>query len=159
MPRKAKLSPLQKYSRKLYANLKKRIEERKDKNGRIIRHGQPIPFTEEQLFGWLDVIFNPATLCRYCLIPITILDCAIDHEIPLSRGGSAGLDNLIAICREDNQYKGKLLPGEFLQLRTFLQGFPDEARRDIEGRLKKAVKLAASARWAMKKKTKGALLI
>ena len=150
---KVKQTPLQKHCKKLYASLKRRIEEKRNKNGRIIRHGRPIPFTEDQLFTWLQTKWeHGSVICRYCLVPLTFINCAYDHETPLSRGGSAELDNLLPICHEDNQYKGRLTPQEFLKLRYLLRTeFKDEARSDIEGRLKKAVRLAASLNWSRKR--------
>jgi len=144
--------------------MKKRIEEKKDKNGRIIRHGRPIPFTYEELLKWMLQKFpgaisglfpNGRIQCRYCKELVDCLTAAIDHEIPLKRGGDVGLSNLEAISRDCNNYKGGLTPTEFIALRNWLAGmFCDAARFDVEGRLKKAVKLAASVNWSRKSKAK-----
>ena len=159
-----KLTPIEKRTKLLYASMKRRIEEKKDKNGRIIRHGQPIPFTYEQLLQWMIEKFPGSTSglfpagriqCRYCRELIDCLTAAIDHEVPLKRGGGAGLDNLGVICRPCNNFKGGLTPAEFWVLRDWLRmTFCDAAKSDIEGRLKKANQLAASVNWSRKQKAK-----
>lgn len=165
--RKPKLTPIEKRCKLLYASMKRRIEEKKDKNGRIIRHGRPIPFTYEELLEWIVNKFQRATKsqslecatiqCRYCMTLIDCLTAAIDHAIPLRRGGSPGLDNLDPTCRDCNNYKGGLTPTEFIALRAWLaMALCDTAKADIEGRLKKAVQLAASVNWSRKQKAKKA---
>jgi len=159
-----KQTPFQKHCRKLYASFERRFSEKSDKNGRIIRHGIAIPFTVEQLEKWLDDKFIPKNLdapktqgdwipCKYCGVAIFWQTCAIDHETPIKRGGGPGLDNLDCICRECNQEKGGLMPPEYVLLRSLLRAeFCKDAITDIESRLKKANKLAASVNWFRKKK-------
>jgi len=55
--------------------------------------------------------------CRYCDRPMKLArrlkgdprECTIDHVVPLSRGGTFDLDNLVAACRECNIEKGQRL--------------------------------------------------
>ena len=84
--------------------------------------------------------------CRYCRGFFTFKDVAMDHERPLSRGGSQGLENIGYPCRTCNQAKGSMDPGEFLKLREFLEKEIPMARQDVLSRLSMSVQLAAGAR-------------
>lgn len=46
------------------------------------------------------------------------LVATIDHVIPSSRGGTNGLDNLVAACRWCNEERGNKTPVEILDLST-----------------------------------------
>ena len=83
--------------------------------------------------------------CRFCLSFFGIKDIAADHEIPLIRGGSQGLDNIGYPCTPCNQRKGAMTPTEYLALLQFLETIPF-ARIDILKRLEISVQLAAGQR-------------
>jgi hypothetical protein len=83
--------------------------------------------------------------CRYCNHYFTISEVAVDHAIPLSRGGSTDLHNLEYPCRACNNRKGSLTPTEFLALLGFLETIP-LGRQDVLKRLETSVQLAAGAR-------------
>lgn len=51
--------------------------------------------------------------CVYCGTALGLENATLDHVIPLSRGGSHHLGNLVAACQPCNQRKGSLLPTEF----------------------------------------------
>jgi len=53
-----------------------------------------------------DVFARDQYTCRYCgqTPPGVVLE--IEHVIPVSRGGTNDIDNLVAACRECNQGKG-----------------------------------------------------
>lgn len=85
-------------------------------------------------------------LCRYCNRYFTIEDIAVDHATPLSRGGSAALDNIDYPCKSDNNRKGSMSMNEYAQLLSFLETVHPLMRKDILSRLEKANSLAASAR-------------
>jgi hypothetical protein len=116
-----------------------------------------LPFTLDQFrehclkyFGEEDGV----VLCRYCRIPVYLGACAVDHAVPLGRGGSIGLENLEFPCQPCNDKKGQLTSGEFIALGEFLKLLPFEASQDVMSRLQKAVKLAAGKRWGLKKAAK-----
>lgn len=117
---------------------------------RLERKNLPLPkFTRDQfrehvllaMGGHLDGAFK----CRYCLSFYTLAEVAVDHEMPLSRGGSVELDNIGFPCIACNARKGSLTPTEYLTLLGFLHTIP-LARIDILKRLEMSVKLAAGAR-------------
>lgn len=82
---------------------KKRRANRKTCSGR---------FTFEQFiarcnfFGWL---------CRYCKCELTDDSVTIDHQIPLSRGGSNWPSNLVPACASCNKRKHARTPQEYRQ--------------------------------------------
>lgn len=109
----------------------------------------PLPFTKEHfrthvLVG-LHGRFDGAIQCRYCKKICTLQEVATDHEIPLSRGGSTGLENIGFPCADCNQQKGSLTPAEFITLLNCLETMPF-ARIDVLKRLQQSVKLAATVR-------------
>jgi 5-methylcytosine-specific restriction endonuclease McrA len=75
--------------------------------------------------------------CRYCgylMISETLF--TVDHAIPLSRGGSWELANLVVCCAACNAAKGPLTSQEFAQLLFLLGRWPPEAQTDTLRRLK-----------------------
>ncbi len=48
--------------------------------------------------------------------PLTPENCAMDHIIPLSRGGTHTKDNAQLVAAEVNKAKGTMLEQEFVQL-------------------------------------------
>lgn len=97
----------------------------------------------EMLLGYYGMDYRAVRQCRYCHKPMGIEDIAIDHEIPLSRGGFSELSNIGFPCPECNQRKGKMTPAEFTKLIAFLEKEIPLARIDVLKRLQMAVKLAA----------------
>ena len=83
--------------------------------------------------------------CRYCKQIFTIDGIAVDHAKPLSRGGSAGLDNIDYPCRADNYRKGAMTMQEYGSLLAFLEIQHPLMRQDVLSRLEKAVQLASGA--------------
>jgi 5-methylcytosine-specific restriction endonuclease McrA len=112
----------------------------------------PPPFTLDEyrrdVLGVMGGKEDGPIECRYCKRIFTLAEIAVDHAKPLSRGGSAGLDNLDYPCAADNDGKGSLEVHEYLDLLRYLDGVHPLARKDILSRLKKANSLAASARRA-----------
>jgi len=70
---------------------------------------------------------------------------AVDHAKPLSRGGSAGLENIDYPCRADNYRKGSMTMQEYGFLLAFLETQHPLMRQDVLSRLEKAVQLASGA--------------
>jgi hypothetical protein len=112
----------------------------------------PLPFTKEEfrahVLAALGGHDDGAVNCRYCRGWFTLEDLAVDHSKPLSRGGSAGLDNLEYPCKPCNDRKGSMSPDEYLALLAFLETIP-LGRIDVLKRLEQSVKLAAGARRAV----------
>jgi hypothetical protein len=48
--------------------------------------------------------------CKYCGSP---KDLTVDHVVPLTRGGTCGLDNLVTACRPCNSSKNDKTPSEW----------------------------------------------
>ena len=111
--------------------------------------GKP-PFTKDELRADALSVFNGhedgAAECRYCHGFYTLVEIAIDHAVPLSRGGALGLENLDYPCSNCNNAKGSLTPAEFSKLVQFLEREIPLGRKDVLGRLAKAVSLAQGMR-------------
>ncbi len=117
---------------------------------RMERKGlSPLPFSKAQfrahVLSALDGREDGYAQCRYCHAFCELGVLAVDHAMPLSRGGSPGLDNLELVCKPCNNRKGSMTPAEFLALLAFLETIP-LARIDVLKRLEQSVSLAAGAR-------------
>lgn len=80
------------------------------------------PLWPDALIWWKH---HPDKRCAYCGKPVDpaapLSDPTkgtIDHYVPVSRGGSVGMENWKASCRRCNEGKRNLLPEEFI---TFLE--------------------------------------
>jgi 5-methylcytosine-specific restriction endonuclease McrA len=76
---------------------------------RAVQSGVAAHVTREE---WEHLLLAYAYSCGYCgdwTQPLTA-----DHRVPLSRGGSHSIDNLIPACRACNSRKGSLTELEFL---------------------------------------------
>lgn len=110
----------------------------------------PVPFAKrdfrEHVLSSIGGKYDGYIQCRYCREYLGIVEIAADHEIPLSRGGSAGLENIGFPCHPCNDRKGSLTPDEYLKLTAFLELEIPLGRQDVLSRLAKAVSLAQNAR-------------
>lgn len=131
--------PIKNRVHSMYGGMIKRHEVKYWKTGRrkgLIRvPAIPIPFTEAELFEWVMAL-GEVFRCDYCRTFLTRLNFSIDHEIPLSRGGSLSLDNLGAPCKDCNAYKGNLTRLEYIHLRNALEPLSIDAQKSIYQRLK-----------------------
>lgn len=91
-----------------------------------------IPYTLEELREWLKPWVNKQ--CR-CGQKLTLKKLAVDHDVPVSRGGNWQLYNLRPMCSACNYRKGKLTGAEWVRLQDVLAEFSDEGRADIYRRL------------------------
>lgn len=126
-----------------YDSMRQRLERKKN--------GPTLPFTKEEYrakvlaaMGGKDDGFIK---CRYCSGFVSLEEVASDHEMPLSRGGSPGLDNIGLPCKRCNSRKGALTPDEFLALIRFLEVEIPLGRLDVLERLEKAVQTMAGQRF------------
>lgn len=85
------------------------------------------------------------TGCPYCDVKIRAKNFSPDHIVPISRGGSYGLDNLQIICEPCNGQKGGLTDEEFTKLLALISDFDQAAQTDIRRRLRAGSK----ALWQM----------
>ncbi len=112
----------------------------------------PLPFTLDEyradILGVMGGLEDGPIECRYCRRAFTLAEIAVDHAIPLSRGGSPDLSNLDYPCRADNDRKGSLTLQEYTDLLADLERYHPLARQDILARLQRANALAAAARRA-----------
>ncbi|HEX5426584.1 MAG TPA: hypothetical protein VFW94_23755 [Candidatus Acidoferrales bacterium] len=120
-----------------YNAMMKRLERKK-----LIDVGRP-PFTKEEyrnhLLHAMGDRYDGFIQCRYCRGFFGVIDISADHEIPLIRRGSIGLDNIGYPCMRCNLRKGGMTPTEFLKMLGFLEREIPEARLDVLDRLEKAV--------------------
>lgn len=118
---------------------------------RITRKGfYGLPFTKEEfrahvlaaMGGHEDGYFR----CRYCNGFFSLEQVAVDHMLPLGRGGGVELENLDFPCKSCNGRKGTMPPEEYVKLLRFLDNELPLAKNDILRRLEISVKLAAADR-------------
>jgi 5-methylcytosine-specific restriction endonuclease McrA len=69
-------------------------------------------FTNEE---WNNRLLEYNYCCAYCYKPFTIEQLTVDHMIPLSRGGTNTIDNLVPACKSCNSRKKDKTPLEMLQ--------------------------------------------
>jgi len=106
--------------------MRKRFQEKRNKKGRIMRIGREVPFTLTDFRAWLIEQLGGTTegmaRCAYSGVPVTALDLRVDHDIPISRGGSLGLENLCVTTDSANREKGGLTGEEYRNLLSNLEG-------------------------------------
>jgi hypothetical protein len=109
----------------------------------------PLPFTLDEFRADILSVMggkqDGAVVCRYCKMAFALDGIAVDHAKPLSRGGSAGLENIDYPCRADNYRKGAMTMQEYGSLLAFLETQHPLMRQDVLSRLEKAVQLASGA--------------
>jgi 5-methylcytosine-specific restriction endonuclease McrA len=72
---------------------------------------------------WLALVERYGGCCAYCGAQGRL---EVDHRIPLSRGGSNRIENILPACRSCNARKHQMTEEEFRARRA------DEARRDLQ---------------------------
>ena len=60
--------------------------------------------------------------CHYCGAEVPPKELTLDHVVPLVRGGQTARGNCVAACKECNSKKQSLLPIEWEEYLTKLQG-------------------------------------
>jgi len=76
--------------------------------------------------------------CTYCNRPLNASKAGrmnLDHRIPLNRGGTAAVHNIVLACSGDNRAKGNCTEEEFRSLRALVAGWQDGGK-DLFRRLK-----------------------
>jgi 5-methylcytosine-specific restriction endonuclease McrA len=97
---------------------------------RKLRHSQRVSL-EDARKAMLAAI---GTRCCYCEETITPSNMSLDHPTPLSRGGSPTV--LEVCCLKSNREKGELTSDEFRRFLCIIQGFSDEAQREIHRKMR-----------------------
>jgi 5-methylcytosine-specific restriction endonuclease McrA len=69
-------------------------------------------FTNEE---WNDRLLEYNYCCAYCYQRFPVDQLTVDHMIPVSRGGTNTIDNLVPACRSCNSRKWTKTPLEMLQ--------------------------------------------
>jgi 5-methylcytosine-specific restriction endonuclease McrA len=69
-------------------------------------------YTNEE---WKDRLLEYNHCCAYCYKPFPVEELTIDHMIPLSRGGTNTIDNIVPACKPCNSRKKNKTPLEMLQ--------------------------------------------
>lgn len=78
----------------------------------IIRDGGRIAFPKQVR----ELIYNTAKgTCVLCGRKITYCDMTLDHIIPLAMNGDDDVKNLQCTCKVCNQFKGSVLPDDFME--------------------------------------------
>ena len=63
-----------------------------------------------------ELIYNTAKgRCALCGRKLLFEDITIDHKIPLACGGADSVENLQICCLGDNQFKGSIMPDDFME--------------------------------------------
>lgn len=116
---------------KVYSAMKSRAKPKLwVRDGRGHRAGQvrvpgllKLPFTSQELWDWTVEWVGPGAIrCPYCeeigrnAFLITLENCTYDHKVPLARGGTWELHNLIPVCEDCNRAKGSMSYEFFIKL-------------------------------------------
>lgn len=63
---------------------------------------------------WYDLCKRSPRKCPYCDVQLTQWNDAKDHRVPVSRGGSDGIENLERICWQCNLSKSSMRHDEYV---------------------------------------------
>jgi len=62
---------------------------------------------------WEGKFFRCQMCCWYCRIPLTLAEATKDHLLPVSRGGTDAIANIVPACVDCNRLKSDLTEEEF----------------------------------------------
>jgi 5-methylcytosine-specific restriction endonuclease McrA len=83
------------------------IRKASDSRRRLWKIGTGASYTAAE---WLALVGSYGGRCGYCHQPLPL---HADHRVPLSRGGSNTIDNIIPACARCNTRKGQSTEAEF----------------------------------------------
>jgi len=136
-------------AKKAYFNMRSRFAEKRNKKGRVIQVGRPLPFTQTEFMEWLLSQFggdsNSVVKCRYCPRMISGMDFQVEHVDPVKQGGSLALENLELVDEECNRFKGNLTESAFAMLKEFLRRLQDEQLLADAAEIEQRLKISGSA--------------
>jgi hypothetical protein len=134
---------------KAFYNMRSRFQEKRNRKGRILQVGRPLPFTLTDFREWLVGQFhgdvNSVVKCRYCPRMISGMDFQVEHVDPVKQGGSLALDNLALVDEDCNRFKGNLTESAFAMLREFLRRMQDEQLFADAAEIEQRMKISGSA--------------
>jgi len=64
---------------------------------------------------WLSLLHRFNYRCAYCGVLLTKSNRSLDHKIPLVRGGTNDIENLVPACRPCNCKKNRMTDTEFIK--------------------------------------------
>jgi 5-methylcytosine-specific restriction endonuclease McrA len=96
-----------------------------------------LPFTRDQLWSHIvqQIGKQGAIACPYCREigrPAHIIgfeNCVLDHKVPIDRGGTWDLSNIVCVCADCNNAKGHLSYEFFIAIMSEVEKWPDAADR------------------------------
>jgi 5-methylcytosine-specific restriction endonuclease McrA len=97
---------------KYYKTEKGRIADRRGQHKRRVKLKDVGTFTNEE---WNDRLLEYNHCCAYCYKSFPLDELTVEHMIPLSRGGTNTIDNIVPSCRSCNSRKWTKTPLEMLQ--------------------------------------------
>jgi hypothetical protein len=103
---------------------------------RAARFGHVLDYGLDRLRQMVVYALEQIRHCPFCTEPLTERNFGIDHEEPISRGGSFELRNTVVCCQGCNRSKGAMNINEFRRLCAVLEQFPPSVRRDVLARLR-----------------------
>src|SRR6266403_3523814 len=92
--------------------------------------------TRRKVKSWLTRSISSKPSCPFCSVPLIVGGFAVDHKMPLSRGGSPLLSNCWLTCQPCNRAKGDLTVEEFAGLLVALTSLGERAKKSVLARLK-----------------------
>lgn len=109
--RVANLDHFRERDRKRYSEhrLKRIVQQR---NTQARRAGAPGEITPDQ---WRRLLRAYKFRCFYCGAKLLPANRTLDHKLPISRGGSNTIDNVVPACRPCNNRKLRMTTEEFLE--------------------------------------------
>jgi len=109
--RRRNLNKLRKAARRYYWKnwQKKRVEHHA---AVAKRKGAPGKYTQQE---WLRLLAQYRYRCAYCNRKLTRKSASADHVLPLSRGGTNWIANIVPACLPCNQRKNFLTAQEYLK--------------------------------------------
>jgi len=80
------------------------------------KHHKAYPKRKKYSTSVRKIIYNNANgCCQLCGSKILFDDMTLDHIIPLARNGADAVENLQCSCYACNQFKGHVLPDDFME--------------------------------------------
>jgi 5-methylcytosine-specific restriction endonuclease McrA len=84
-------------------------------------------------------------VCPYCLGPFGAGTYALEHQVPLARGGKFTFRNLDVTCHDCGVIRGALDRQEFRELWGLMRTWPKPVQKEFVARLKAGAPLVARA--------------
>jgi len=137
-------------TRQAFENMEKRFGPKIWKSGKRMGQlkdpGRELPFTLEEFREWVCTAVANGVRCHYCPTFIDMRTFVVDHSMPVTRGGSLGLENLQCICADCNSQKSDLNDPEYVALNRALHLLGPVIEKSVRKRLRTAG-MAGRLRW------------